>query len=125
MVSLSGFAYGMKGFFISSTASVVGSAIAFVVMRAVLKERLQKLSRGNEKWAALESVVVSLLSDSSSWAKLCFIETESQRAPADNISPSLALPTMGLLQCIIRSEFQSSGVGLMAYRHRVLSLSSP
>ncbi|KAF9469104.1 Golgi apparatus membrane protein TVP38 [Collybia nuda] len=57
LVSLCGFAYGMKGFYIASSASIVGSAIVFVVLRFLLSHRLHQWSTQNVKWQALEAVV--------------------------------------------------------------------
>lgn len=59
LVTLCGFAYGMKGFYIASSASVVGSALVFVVLRFLFSHRLRQWSTRNEKWQALEAVVVS------------------------------------------------------------------
>ncbi|KIY46635.1 Golgi apparatus membrane protein TVP38 [Fistulina hepatica ATCC 64428] len=56
-VTLCGFAYGMRGFYIAAAASVVGSAAAFVVLRLLFSERLKRWSEKNEKWQALESVI--------------------------------------------------------------------
>lgn len=60
LVTLCGFAYGMNGFFISATASVVGSAAAFVTLRYFFSGRIRQWSAHNKKWEALQSVVVSL-----------------------------------------------------------------
>ncbi|KAF8076288.1 Golgi apparatus membrane protein TVP38 [Lyophyllum atratum] len=57
LVTLCGFAYGMKGFFIAASASVVGAAFAFVVLRFFFSQRLRQWSDHNEKWQALESVI--------------------------------------------------------------------
>ncbi|KDR83846.1 hypothetical protein GALMADRAFT_219675 [Galerina marginata CBS 339.88] len=57
LVTLCGFAYGMKGFYIGATASVVGSALSFLVLRFLFSDRLHTWSSQNEKWQALESVV--------------------------------------------------------------------
>jgi len=57
LTTLCGFAYGMKGLFISATASVVGSAAAFVALRYLFSERIRQSSAHNEKWQALQSVV--------------------------------------------------------------------
>ncbi|KAL0949723.1 hypothetical protein HGRIS_009763 [Hohenbuehelia grisea] len=57
LVSLCGFAYGMKGFLIASTASVAGSALAFTVLRFFFSDRIRQWAHHNEKWQALESVV--------------------------------------------------------------------
>ncbi|KAF8640059.1 hypothetical protein AX17_001301 [Amanita inopinata Kibby_2008] len=56
LVTLCGFAYGMKGFYIASSASVVGSAAAFIFLRFIFSQRLRQWST-NEKWQALEEVV--------------------------------------------------------------------
>ncbi|PPQ64701.1 hypothetical protein CVT24_008328 [Panaeolus cyanescens] len=57
LVSLCGFAYGMKGFFIGATGSLIGAAVVFVVLRYLFSERLRAWSSQNAKWQALESVV--------------------------------------------------------------------
>lgn len=57
-VTLCGFAYGMKGFPIAAIGSLVGSALAFTVLRLLFSKRLQKWSASSEKWQALEAVVV-------------------------------------------------------------------
>lgn len=60
LVTLCGFAYGMKGFYIAASASMLGSALAFVVLRFLFSHRLRKWSSQNDKWQALEAVVVSI-----------------------------------------------------------------
>jgi len=57
LCTLAGFAYGMNGFFITGTASLIGSALSFTVLRLLFKKRLHAWSSKNEKWQALESVV--------------------------------------------------------------------
>jgi len=47
----------MNGFFISATASVVGSAAAFVTLRYFFSGRIRQWSAHNKKWEALQSVV--------------------------------------------------------------------
>lgn len=61
LVTLCGFAYGMKGFFIGAGASLVGSALAFVILRFIFSEKLHAWSSQNQKWKALESVVVRIV----------------------------------------------------------------
>jgi uncharacterized membrane protein YdjX (TVP38/TMEM64 family) len=56
---LCGFAYGMKGFYLAAGASVFAAAFVFVMLRLLFRRRLQEWSSGNEKWQALESVIVS------------------------------------------------------------------
>lgn len=58
LCTLAGFTYGMKGFFIGASASVIGSAIVFVLLRLLFKNRLHAWSNQNERWKALEAVVV-------------------------------------------------------------------
>lgn len=57
LVTLCGFAYGMKGFFIAFAGSVIGSALVFVVLRFLFTQRIRAWSSQNEKWQALEAVV--------------------------------------------------------------------
>lgn len=58
-VTLCGFAYGMKGFYVALAGSVLGAATAFVVLRFLFSKRLRKWSATNDKWTALETVVKS------------------------------------------------------------------
>jgi uncharacterized membrane protein YdjX (TVP38/TMEM64 family) len=62
-VTLCGFAYGMKGFYIALAGSILGSTIVFVVLRFLFSKRLRKWSVTNDKWTALEAVVVSVVYD--------------------------------------------------------------
>ncbi|KAK0486917.1 Golgi apparatus membrane protein TVP38 [Armillaria luteobubalina] len=57
LLTLCGFAFGMKGFAIGVGGSLVGSAVVFVLLRLCFSSRLRKWSSHNEKWQALESVV--------------------------------------------------------------------
>jgi len=59
LVTLCGFAYGMKGFAIAAIASVFGSALVFVILRLLFNRKLRYWSSKNEKWQALEAVVAS------------------------------------------------------------------
>ena len=59
VVTLCGFAYGLKGFLVAGPASIVRSAIAFVTLRLLFSRRIKKWSSSNEKWQALEAVIVS------------------------------------------------------------------
>jgi len=54
-----GYAYGMKGFPLAAGGSLVGSAVAFVVLRFLFSGRLRRWSASNEKWQALETVVAA------------------------------------------------------------------
>ncbi|KIK06791.1 hypothetical protein K443DRAFT_674076 [Laccaria amethystina LaAM-08-1] len=57
LVTLCGFAYGMNGVYIAATASIIGSALVFVVLRFLFSARLRTWSGHNQKWQALESVI--------------------------------------------------------------------
>jgi len=57
IVTLCGFAYGMKGFYLGLAGSVLGAAVAFVVLRFLFSKRLRRWSATNDKWTALETVV--------------------------------------------------------------------
>jgi uncharacterized membrane protein YdjX (TVP38/TMEM64 family) len=57
-VTLCGYTYGMKGFWIAAIASSLGSAIVFSTMRFFFSKRLHKWASDNEKWSALDTVIV-------------------------------------------------------------------
>ena len=59
LATLCGFAYGLKGFAIVGPGAIVGSAIVFVVLRLVFRKRVRRWTSENEKWMALETVIVS------------------------------------------------------------------
>lgn len=58
-MNLCGFTYGMQGFILAAISTVGGSAFVFVVLRSIFSNRLRKWTATNEKWRALEAVVVS------------------------------------------------------------------
>lgn len=53
-----GFAYGLKGFPVALAGSILGSTLAFVTLRLLFSRRLRAWSSTNERWQALEAVVV-------------------------------------------------------------------
>lgn len=59
IITLCGFAYGLKGFWIGAAGSVLGSSISFLTLRLLFSKRLHAWSSHNQKWQALESVVVT------------------------------------------------------------------
>ncbi|PIL37240.1 hypothetical protein GSI_00933 [Ganoderma sinense ZZ0214-1] len=59
LITLCGYAYGMKGFPIAAGGSLFGSAFTFVILRLLFSRRLRRWSESNEKWQALETVVAS------------------------------------------------------------------
>ncbi|TKA72200.1 hypothetical protein B0A55_06961 [Friedmanniomyces simplex] len=56
-VTIAGFVFGMKGWLIVSTASVLGSGAAFVASRSVLKGFVGKMTERNKRFAALSLVL--------------------------------------------------------------------
>ena len=58
VVTLCGFAFGMKGFWIAATGALFGSAFVFVLLRAFFGQRLRQFSVNHKKWRGLEEVVV-------------------------------------------------------------------
>ncbi|KJA29964.1 hypothetical protein HYPSUDRAFT_32005 [Hypholoma sublateritium FD-334 SS-4] len=59
IITLCGFAYGLKGFWIGAAGSVLGSSISFLTLRLLFSKRLHAWSSQNQKWQALESVVTA------------------------------------------------------------------
>jgi len=95
----------MKGFFIAAPASILGSALVFVVLRLLFTERLRAWSSQNQKWQALESVVVSfyLLQATERITKLYILESEG--TPTYHSHSDITIPAMGVLELSLRSEF--------------------
>ncbi|KAJ7095289.1 hypothetical protein B0H15DRAFT_828894 [Mycena belliarum] len=58
-VTLCGFAWGLKGFFVAAPASLIGACVVFSGLRLMFRNRLRNFSKGNEKWKALETVIAA------------------------------------------------------------------
>jgi uncharacterized membrane protein YdjX (TVP38/TMEM64 family) len=56
-VTIAGFVYGMKGWFIIASATIVGSTASFIVSRTVLKKYVSRLAERNKRFAALSLVL--------------------------------------------------------------------
>ncbi|QIW96217.1 hypothetical protein AMS68_001735 [Peltaster fructicola] len=56
-VMIAGFVWGMHGWLIIASASIVGSTLAFVVSRTVLKRFVSRLTEKNKRFAALALVL--------------------------------------------------------------------
>ncbi|KAK3066703.1 Tlg2-vesicle protein [Teratosphaeriaceae sp. CCFEE 6253] len=56
-VTIAGFVFGMKGWFIVSTATVLGSTVAFIASRSVLKGFVSRMAEKNQRFAALSLVL--------------------------------------------------------------------
>lgn len=59
-VTVCGFAYGLEGYYVAGPATLVGSGIAFIVLRLLFKRQVGEWTSKNEHWQALEQVIVSL-----------------------------------------------------------------
>jgi hypothetical protein len=51
----------MKGYYVAGPATLIGSGLAFIVLRFLFKEQVMAWSSKNEKWQALEQVIVRLI----------------------------------------------------------------
>lgn len=60
-MNVCGFTYGMQGFIPAAISTVGGSALVFVLLRSLFSNRLRKWTAANEKWGALEAVIVRIL----------------------------------------------------------------
>ena len=56
-MTIAGFVFGIKGWFIMSTATVVGSTCSFIVSRTVLRSFVSRLTEKNNRFAALSLVL--------------------------------------------------------------------
>lgn len=56
-VTIGGFVFGMKGWFILASATIVGSTVSFLVSRTVLKSFVGKMTEKNKQFAALSLVL--------------------------------------------------------------------
>ena len=102
LVTLCGFAYGMKGFYISASSSVIGSALAFLTLRFLFRHRLRHWSTQNEKWQALEAVVVSIHQYRCKFPIILIFRSGSQGLAPNHFNSHIALPSMGLLEFFVR-----------------------
>jgi len=56
-ITICGFAYGMEGYYVAGPATLIGSGLAFIVLRLLFKEQVMAWSLKNKKWQALEEVI--------------------------------------------------------------------
>jgi uncharacterized membrane protein YdjX (TVP38/TMEM64 family) len=56
-VTIAGFVYGMKGWLIIASATIVGSTASFIVSRTVLRKYVSRLAERNKRFAALSLVL--------------------------------------------------------------------
>lgn len=97
LITLCGFAYGMKGFWLAAPASIVGSALVFILLRYFFSDKLRAWSTSNAKWAALESVVVRSYGKLSNSLLLTLNFSEGQRPPSHYSHQNLSFPSLDLL----------------------------
>ena len=67
MLNLCGFTYGINGFLVAAFASLVASAVVFIVLRYIFGKELRSWSERNEAWKAVEAVIVSYPNPSLLW----------------------------------------------------------
>lgn len=56
-VTIAGFVFGMKGWFIVGTATIVGSTVSFITSRTLLKSYVSQMTEKNKSFAALSLVL--------------------------------------------------------------------
>ncbi|EME79371.1 uncharacterized protein MYCFIDRAFT_34540 [Pseudocercospora fijiensis CIRAD86] len=56
-VTIAGFVFGMQGWFIMASATVIGSTTSFIVSRTVLKKYVSRMTEKNKRFAALSLVL--------------------------------------------------------------------
>ncbi|KAM0700900.1 hypothetical protein Q7P35_012622 [Cladosporium inversicolor] len=56
-VTVAGFVYGMKGWLIIASATIVGSTASFIISRTVLRKYVSRLAERNKRFAALSLVL--------------------------------------------------------------------
>jgi uncharacterized membrane protein YdjX (TVP38/TMEM64 family) len=50
----------MNGFYVASAGTLFASAVTFTVLRFLFSKRLRQWTSSNEKWQALEAVIVGV-----------------------------------------------------------------
>ena len=103
LLSLCGFAYGMKGFLGAAPASLVASTIVFVALRYLFSGVIRSWSEKNETWKALEAVIVSFFSLPFPIA-LADYHSGCQRSSPHHSHQDISFPTVGILKCPLCSE---------------------
>ena len=58
VVTLCGFAFGVKGFWIAAPGALFGAAFVFVLLRFFFDQKLRQWSANHKKWKGLVEVVV-------------------------------------------------------------------
>lgn len=56
-VTIAGFVFGMKGWFIMASATIIGSTVSFIVSRTLLKNFVSNMTEKNQQFAALSLVL--------------------------------------------------------------------
>jgi len=57
MMTVVGFAWGVRGWLIAAPLAILGSTISFIILRYLFSHRVRKWTTSNEKWTAMEDVV--------------------------------------------------------------------
>ncbi|KIM29599.1 hypothetical protein M408DRAFT_328826 [Serendipita vermifera MAFF 305830] len=59
MVSITGFAWGLKGMYIAGPGALVGAGLSFLTLRLLFHKKLRELQQSNKHWRALDQVVAA------------------------------------------------------------------
>ncbi|KAF8685237.1 SNARE associated Golgi protein [Rhizoctonia solani] len=59
VITVCGFAYGVKAFSFVAPAACIGAAFTFICLRCFFHERVRRYTRNKEHWRALEAVVAT------------------------------------------------------------------
>jgi len=106
MLNLCGFAYGIRGFVLAASASLIGSAIAFLTLRLLFSQYLRKWSSTNRVWKALGDVIVGASLFNVGY--LNNIPSERQRTTTDHPHSAVVVSALGIFQCAVCSMFNPS-----------------
>lgn len=102
--TLCGFAYGMRGLPLAACGTLLGASLCFIVLRFLFSHRLHEWSASNEKWQALETVVVRLHDDSVIPCLCMTAALGCKGSPVDLAHSCIAFPPLGVFERTIRCK---------------------
>ncbi|THH10073.1 hypothetical protein EW145_g1575 [Phellinidium pouzarii] len=92
------FGWVILGAIMTGPAALIGSAITFIALRFAFRERLRAWTSKNEKWQALEAIVVRSKNLYKIWVFKLFSSTESERSSANYPYSAIAISPVGLFK---------------------------
>jgi len=105
VVTLCGFAFGMKGFWIAAPGALFGAGIVFVLLRFFFDQRLRQWSANHEKWKGLEEVVVCFLSPQLFMVATQDMYIACEGPTSHHTHTCIPISPMGVFQLIIPSQY--------------------